>query len=248
LIRHLVANGASFTAGNSWAQHTAQNLNPTSFTNLAQKAAGNFYICNSTIDHLLSTDLDPRETMVLVMWAGTGNRDVRISGEWWHLIQDHNYQFGAPMPGPDDSYCLFSGGLSNSWTTNSLTKSIFEWHYKTNDPQSLCKDSLMQFLYLENFLKCQGYMYRFLSPGNCWKSDQSTYYSGNYSIGHFCKDAPVLQKFDFSSWIFANPERDGIYEFCQNIDELDDVDHPTVQGHCQFSQQVILPNLADTVV
>lgn len=247
MIRHLVTNGASFTADNSWAHYTAQSLNPTSFTNLAQKAAGNFYICNSTIDYLLSTDLNPQETMVLIMWAGTGNRDVRISGEWWHLIREQDYRFGGPMPGDDESYCLFSGGLSNSWTTNKLTKSIFEWYYKTNDPQNMCKDSLMQFLYLENFLKSNGYCYRFITPGNCWSTDQPTYYSGNYSIGHFCKDTPVFKKFDFSNWIFANTDRDGIYEFCQVLGELDEVDHPTPQGHFNFSQQVILPNLAEIV-
>lgn len=243
MLKNLVANGASFTAGDSWASEIRYELDISEYTNLAQIGAGNYYICNSTIDFLTAQDYDPQETLVLIMWAGTGNCDIRLSGEWAHHLLNTEY-VGAVNPlNREDSYYLFSGGLSNSWTRHSLTKDIFKWHYKINDPRTLCKDSLMQFIFLENYLKLNGYKFLFVAPGNCWKDHEPTYYAGNYTIGYFCNDVPALSKYSLEHWVFVNEQRDGFYEFAQARRELDKTDHPTLTAHRYFADEVVIPSL-----
>jgi hypothetical protein len=244
MINHLVVNGASFTAGNSWAQILANKLN-IKLHNLARCGAGNFYICNSTQDYLISSGLDPAETLVLIMWAGTGNKDLRISGEWWyHIKETYDYGVQYNILGQEDSYYLFSGGLTNSWTTNSTTKKIFDWQYKISDPQALCKDSLMHFINLKNFLQVNQYKYQFTTNGNCWSENNASYYAGNYSIGYFGKEWPMYKKFDFDNWVFVN-QRDGLHEFALTIDALDDTGHPTTIGHQAWVDQIVIPNLSE---
>lgn len=247
MITNLLVNGASFTANTSWATYVAQQCN-LNLVNLAAGGAGNQYITNSTQDYILEHAPDPKTTLVLIMWGGTGNIDWRISGEWWYYLKDNNYKIGSHPVDSEDSYYVFSGGMGNSWTEHSTAKKIFEWQYKLSDPIVLCKQSLLHFINLENFLHTRGYRYRFISPGNMFKVDQPEFYAGNYSIGYFCKDLKCFKNFDYSNWIFADAQKNGLSEFAHSIGQMKPDYHPTDQGHDLFAQQIIIPEISKLLV
>ena len=242
MIKNLVINGCSFTAdqNNTWASVLKNYFLDIEYYNIACEAAGNDYICNSTINYLEQLQLDPSNTLVLIMWSGTGRKDLNIAGEWWYHLHD-NYTYGSRH---GEQYYLFSGGLTNSWTTNKTTKKIFEWLYKLSDPTTLCQNSMMNFLNLENYLKANGYQYRFTSYVNYWDPvTQSNFNAGDYSIGYFCKDYALYQKYNFANWFFVNDRKDCLAEFALQLNELDDTGHPTLAGHTMFAKQIVIPLL-----
>jgi hypothetical protein len=251
VIKNLVVNGCSFTRDqtntNTWATHLRNTIEPKIYQNLACSGAGNFYICNSTIDYLSSSNLDPAETMVIVMWSGSGRKDIRISGEWYyHFENQYNYR-AKSFNDNESEYYLFSGGLTNSWMETPPIRKIFEWSYKLSDPVSLCKDTLIHIINLENYLKVHGYQYRFAGYVNQWTSAQDhSPLSGDYSIGYFLKDMPVYDQYKYDSWIFVDQERNCLGEFAKNINELDQTVHPTELAHRLFANNIILPQLIDS--
>lgn len=246
MITNLVVNGCSFTEGNTWAQSVNATLKPNNYKNLARRGAGNFYISNSTINYLSTSNLDPANTLVIIMWSGSGRKDIRISGDWYYYL-DKKYSYQAKSFNGDESeYYLFSGGLSNSWMSNSTTKKVFEWAYKLSDPVTLCKDTLMHVVNLENYLKACGYQYWFASYVNQWSAiiDHSPL-SGDYSVGHFLKDTPMYKNYNFDNWIFVDQERNCLGEFAAGLGQLDNTGHPTGIAHRMFAEQVIIPVLTD---
>jgi hypothetical protein len=243
MIKNLVINGCSFTSDQqsttTWAKILSKKFPKINYHNIAAVAAGNDYILQSTINFLEGQQFDPQETLVLIMWSGTGRKDLNISGEWWYHLTQH-YRFGKNQD--DHQYYLFSGGLNNSWTTNKNTKHIFDWLYKLSDPHTLCQSSMLNFVNLENYLKVQGYRYKFTSYVNYWDPEsESNFNAGDYSIGHFCKDYPLYQKYDFSNWFFVNDKKDCLAEFAKDSHQLDNTGHPTDLGHNQFVEQVVMP-------
>jgi len=255
MIKNLVVNGCSFTESNhlqteggpyggSWAAHVSTALAPNSYQNLARSGAGNFYISNSTIDYLASNRPDPKETLVIVMWSGSGRKDFRISGEWYYHFENQ-YTYRAKSGSDDDSeYYLFSGGLTNSWMSSSITKKAFEWPYRMSDPVSLCKDSLMHIINLESYLQAHGYQYRFTGYFNQW-TDQAdhSHISGDYSLGYFLKDIPTYKNYSFKNWIFVDQQRNCLGEFASDLDLLDHTHHPLAAAHQMFAEKIIIPAL-----
>jgi hypothetical protein len=248
-MKNLVVNGCSFTDDRhitTWASMLAKKFPNISYHNLASGAAGNDYICRSTINFLASNQLDPAETLVMIMWSGTGRKDMNMPGDWWyHLSQD--YPCGRNCN--DEQYYIFSGGLTNSWTTNKLTKQIFNWSYKLSDPTTLCEDSMLNIVNLENYLKAHGYQYRFTSYVNYWHTEQESNFSaGDYCIGYFCKNYPLYTNYDFANWFFVNGNRDCLAEFARDLGQLDETSHPTTLGHQQFCDEVVWPQVTQLLL
>lgn len=242
-IKNLLVNGCSFTDNklNTWATKLSQYHNRLSYCNIAASGAGNEYICNSTIHHLESADLDPADTLVIVMWSGTGRKDISLSGEmYYQTTHNKQYSHGAAV---NDLYYLFSGGLTNSWMQNTFTSKIFNSMYKISDPLALCLDSLLNFVKLEHYLKANKYHYVFTSYMNYWDPIVESCMGGDYSIGFFCQDQSIYKNLNFSNWIFVNDRKDCLGEYARSNNLLDQTFHPTELGHTLFTNQVVLPEL-----
>lgn len=241
MIKNLVINGCSFTDERhfeTWATYLAQNFQLESYRNLAYKAAGNHYICNSTIHLLEQQMLNPAETMVIIMWSGTTRKDISVSGEWWYELSK---KWPASATLNDQHYYLFSGGLFGD-CKNKTIKEIFHWLYKLVDPETICTDSLLNFINLENYLKRHGYQYKFTSFANYWNPNvESTFPGGDYSLGYFCRHIPLYKNFDFSHWFFINDQQDCLFELAQYNNQLDKTNHPTSIAHKQFVTETVIP-------
>ena len=180
VIKNLFVNGCSFTddrCGTTWATFLKKKYPNLNYHNIANYGAGNRYICNSTIQFLEDQNFNPEETLVIIMWSGTKRIDLDMSGEWWYHLYE-NYPHGRNIN--DQHYYLFSSGIA--WTKQSDATKIFNWPYKLSDPHTLCADSLMNFINLENYLKVHGYQYRFSSFVNYWDPQVESSSTGEYSI------------------------------------------------------------------
>ena len=248
MIKNLIVNGCSYTErpNTGWGSIVAEHTKPNVFHNLAMGGAGNFYIANSTIEYLEQAELDPSETLVLIMWSGTGRKDVRISGEWWfHLQQQYcrSYRGTQVTVLQYESFYLFSTGMSGEWHKFSLIKDVFQDMYKLTDPVCLCKDSLANFINLDNYLYRKGYQYAMTSFVNYWdESQESCAIGGDYSLAYFLKDTPMYKNFDRSHWFWINQQHDCLGEFAKNRNEFEDM-HPTDAGYRAFAEEIVLPYL-----
>lgn len=248
MIKNFIVNGCSFSDDSrlntntvTWATYVNKNLQFDYYQNLARAGAGNSYICESTIGFLETQNLDPDETCVIIMWSGTGRKDLRISGDWYFYLKN-KYPFLSQAGYNDVDYYLFSGGLTNSWMDIGEVKKIFDWLYKLSDPHSLCLDSLTNMIKLESYLQNQGYSYAMTSFQNLWQGESTV--TGDYCIPWFLKDQVILKNYEFDHWFFINQKKDCLGEFSRNLKEIDNTGHPTALAHEMFANQIVIPELS----
>jgi hypothetical protein len=253
MIENIVVSGCSFTELNdeyiSWSEIVANHFDIKNYVNLGMGAAGNYYISNSIVDYLECNQPAPEKTLVLVMWSGVSRKDIRISQEWWNLLDHQGYAFKAQTQyfsidnGIDESnYFVFGGLAGGTLGNNDNIKSIFSWPDKVSSPEIVCKESLVQFLNLENYLKTHGYTYRFLSYLNYWEPNNIAKF-GEYSIGLHCARTGIFKNFNFSNWVFVNNKKDCFGEYAMQQQQLDFTNHPTGQCHQTFAENIVIPNL-----
>jgi len=243
VIKNLVTSGCSFTMGDqSWTTVIQNELNIPRLFNLGSSGAGNRYIVNSVIDTIQYNQLLPQDTFVLVMFSGPARFDEIVSGEYWYLLSDYHWK--TKLHTGEDGYWIHSGGRGNSWQDHNETVKLFIQKYVVSDPLTICKETLVAILALENFLQSRGFEYRFMSYVNYWTSDKESVAQGDFSLTHFCSHLPAYQEINFDKWIFSNDKKDCLYEFCfANHYLKEDNFHPTSFGHQEFAKNVILTQI-----
>jgi hypothetical protein len=257
LIKNFLANGCSFTEHIihpdsktcTWATFLSQQLSTENYINLAKAGAGNDYICNSTINYLEHHDLDPDDTLVIVMWSGVSRADMLISDDWYEQLK-------SVQPSRSDgvSNWISSGGIANHWQQRNEIRPIFESYYKITEPVDHCLKSLRYFIMLESYLKIKGYQFLFTSFINYW-GNQRPYYeitndhvgrpnqvTTDPMIGYHCNQYPMFKKFDFDHWVFVNDQKDTICEFAHRQDPRESW-HPSNAMHERFTREILLPRI-----
>ena len=243
MIDTLLVSGCSFTkltnlANPSWPHHTADILKIKNVVNLAVSGAGNTYICNSIIDYIEDFKPDPEKTLVTVMWSGIGRKDILVSGEYWYLLSQ--YPFKKEYKNNPDSYYVFSSGMSNSWRDHDETRKLFEPLYLRDDPFSLCKQSLINFVNLENYLKVRNYKFKFTSFINQWQVDKQSADNGDYSLGYFASNFAMYKNLNFDNWFFVDQQKNSFYEYAKWNNMLnDDKFHPAPPAHLKYAEQFV---------
>jgi hypothetical protein len=143
-----------------------------------------------------------------------------------------------------ESHNVESDGVSN-WihTGSSGNVPMLESLCKTNDNQSLCVDSLQNFILLEKYLQARGYPYLFTSYANYWNEEQEYCATTEVdpNIGYYCKNMQLYKNFDFSNWIFVNDKQDCFGEFALNDIRNRDDAHPGPAAHKKFATEILLP-------
>lgn len=242
MIKNLIVSGCSFTDsgayGSSWAEYTANHLG-LNCINLAKSGAGNDYIANSIIDTVYS--YNPEETIVIVMWSGPGRKDLVVSSEYWETLQ---YPYKTKTNWDEDKHYVFSGGMANSWLDNPDAKKLFYFLYKSSDPYTFTKNTLLNFLNLENSLV--GYKFKFTSFINFWDPNIESGPSGDYSLGHFGPKLQIYDRIKFNNWFFVDEKRNGFYEFAKKLNLLSEDDfHPDITAHKKFAEEIVIPNIQE---
>lgn len=241
-MTNLVVNGCSFTESESWADRVNKNLSPQTYYNLAKSGAGNKFICDSTIAFLESSNLDPKDTTVIIMWSGIGRKDLHISGEWYFHLRE---EYMSLCQRNKSYYYLHSGGLTNSWLENKQTQQTFSPMYKLSDPLSICTENLLFFIQLRSYLRDKKFNFYFTNYFNTWNPTVESTVGGDYCIAHFCgiENLPMYKNFNFEDWFFVDNNKSCLGDFAININQLDNTGHPTKIAHEKFADLVVTPLL-----
>lgn len=228
----------------SWANYLGKLFEHATLYNLGRAGAGNQYIASSIVEFLIGKKFTPSETMVIAMWSGVGRKDLRVTGEMFYCLKnDYGYRYGH-SPQSDNqpgSYFVFSGGLNNSWNQNSMLKNLFSWSYKSSDPSTMIMDSVMNFVCVENFLRCQGYNFVYTSAMGTWNPNQDCTINGDYAIPRQGQHLDMVKNYSLDHWVFADNQCNGICEFANDRNQLDSTSHPTSAAHQAFADEIMYP-------
>ena len=77
--KRVLTNGCSFTAWSEYKNWPGHLPNNWDVTNIASHAAGNQWICDSTIVKTINNDYD----LVLIMWSGLTRIDTLVNEVTW---------------------------------------------------------------------------------------------------------------------------------------------------------------------
>lgn len=237
MIKNLIVSGCSFTqADYNWALGTIEKVGALNHINLARSAAGNTYICDSVIDCLLTERPNPEETLVLVMWSGLTRKDLIVPKI---IYDDIQYKHKSQCY---QSYYVFSGGQLGTWNTDTMIKPAFSGTYRLDNEITFGRETLRNIIKLQEFLTARRYKFKFMSYVNYWEDTEKPIGDMDFSLTHYLKYDTWYQSVDFSKWIFADSQKNSIYEYTKQHQLFeDDGFHPNRQAHQEFAYKYIYP-------
>jgi hypothetical protein len=242
---NLLISGCSFT---QWPEYPGgpnicwpkflKDQNPDwTIENLAEPAAGNQYIADSVIRSVIKT----RPDHVLVMWSGVSRLDYLTSLEdpaWERLFDSYGF-YRRVEDCPNQLGYIFSGGQMGTWYKNDVAHKMFYEMYKVSSPMSLASINLMEIVKLQNFLQNKGIPYHFMSYVNYWNSKEHVSPNGDFGVMAFSELNDLISEIDFDPWIFADQQRNGIYELAlQQKDFQPDGFHPGIPIYQQWANTI----------
>lgn len=209
---NLLVSGCSFTgpgfhdlSDGTWSLPLARLGN---ITNLAVPGAGNEYIADSVINHVLS---GKPVDMVLVMWTGLQRQDFLIDP----AVQDDHKM---PMLTVRENVRFSPAGGMQDFPSAATARAKKEM-FTIGNELVFAYRGLMQIIKLEHFLKARGIPYLFMSYINYW-NDEDYIVNSNFGVNKYHTLAELAKSIDFSNWVFYNDHRDGYYEVAKELNSF----------------------------
>lgn len=222
-----------------WPTHLQHLRSNFEIKNLAEPGAGNQYIANSVVRHVLE---NPGQTdLVLVMWSGVSRLDflTDLTEPSWHRLFDSYGFYRRVESCPNTLGYIFSGGNYGPWTLNRDITSLFRQLYKVSSDLSLAHTNLIEIVKCQAFLKSQHIPYKFMSYVNYWHHGDHCSPNGDFGVLKYPELAPLIEAIDWSNWIFQNSSKDGIYEMAKSAgDYHGDRFHPGLCTHRAWAELV----------
>jgi hypothetical protein len=231
-IKNLVVSGCSFTFNNSeddactWPYYLKDLGNFGQVYDCSLPGAGNYHISQSLQWSLELENLNPDDTLVIVMWSGNNRDDLIVPSV---AIKSYPFLFRYSST----VFSGISGGLGKGGTLNNiLSEEIAK--SKNNDSRSI-----ENFLYINStwhYLKSKNYRFCFLNYGN------RTDIKKDFEINH----AVPLHLKEKNSKMFLNV--DPLYNWSVKNNLLtDDLFHPSCDGHLGWTRSALIPSLIETL-
>jgi len=220
--KKVLVNGCSFTASEGNAQSSHKNWpehlpSDWKVTNIASFAAGNQWICDSTIVNTIKFDYD----LVLIMWSGLTRIDMAINemtwGQFWKFKNRNEL----------DVYYGHCGiGDNPKFPMSDIAKPII----KFGGIRELVFQSLLNMLKLQSWLESKNINYRFMSFMNYWND---SYFENGFeypSVKNLELDV-LIDKINFDKFTFTDAAKNGIFELAKdrNLYRSDNI-HPDARA------------------
>lgn len=250
MITDLVVGGCSFThdySNKTWPRFLIDCMPTAKLHDLSYPGAGNEYISQSMIQYLNCKNLNPKTTLVLIMWSGLTRKDITVSKQCYDIVPNSS-KFEIC-----NDYWVFSGGILGAWRqltmpVSGILKPLFDNFYKIVDNHSLAKNTLMHMIHAKEFLENQGFSYKFMSYVNYWKF--GTHEVGDpghedFSLTYYAANDPLLDSLG-NQWIWTDKDQNCLYEYaCAHNELKEDKFHPTLLGQEKFTKNILLPQLTE---
>ena len=214
--KNLVVGGCSFTYNvsntdsSSWPYYTRDKCGFDQVYDCSVEGAGNYQILTSVIYSLEEQNLDPSDTLIIIMWSGY-ERDSKI----------------VPVTTKSNSGSVYN-------YTNEVVSIITTNPHSQKNKTSQALENYVYIISLYNYLKNQGYQFEFLN----FVDPKIPNRGSTFDITEFLPKK--LQK-NFLT-MFTNIEN--FYTYCLKHELLQEDDfHPTMQGHLEWTHNVLVPSL-----
>lgn len=176
------------------------------------------------------------------MWSGVSRVDLTVSNEFYELLE---YPHKHSAHGQN---YVFSGGAVGTWSEDAFLKPILKPNYISQDNSTMANRTLLNVYNTQSFLEQHGYHYYFMSYVNYWNNDLNPVADMDFNIPpHASK--PLLDKINFDNWIFADNDKNCLYEFAKSGKLLDaDNFHPNLEGYKLFADGVLVPRIREKFI
>lgn len=223
-----------------WPSYLKDHWPDVAVKNLAEPGAGNLYIANSVIQEVTNNPND--YGLVLIMWSGMTRIDflTDLTNQAWNSLFE-SYGFYRRMEHFGDKLgYIFSGGQIGIWMNHPATDSLFRSIYKISNNISLAYNNLIEIVKTQEFLASKQIPYRFMSYVNYWNDLPHVSPNGDFGIVGKPELANLVRAIDFSKWIFADDDKNCIYELAkQKNDFHGDKFHPGIQTHREWAKLIV---------
>jgi len=234
-FENLLVGGCSFTYNNSdqdcctWPYYLRDLGNFSQVYDCSMPGAGNQHIVNTIIYSIEKYDLDPANTLVLILWAGNDRDDYIVDQK--HL---NNYPYVyAYEPGVCSA---ITGGEDISNLGNTKLDAVLQLK-SAKSPLARSVDNYVRVASLYSYLQNKGFKFFFMEfrdfalPGRDRNFDPRDYL-----------DPALSKKFDS---MISNPSQN-FHKYCLRGDLMTSDDfHPSPDGHLSYTRSVLLPWLAN---
>jgi hypothetical protein len=231
--KNLVVSGCSFTYNNSetsavtWPYYLRDLAGIDQVYDCSLPGAGNYHICYSTIWSLETTNFNPTDTLVIVMWSGHNRDDAIISADSLNkLPMSFNYT-NSVVTG-------ISGGNHPESKNNAENRPIKD----LDQIKSIKSRTIENYLYvatLYHYLLQKQYKFLFLDY-----LDRSILNRGyDFEIRDYLNDN-LKSKYN----VMIEYGIENLYRFAIKNDLLHTDDfHPSPDGHLKWTREHLLPFL-----
>lgn len=232
-FKNLVVSGCSFTYNPSrtdactWPYYLRDLGKFQQVFDSSLSGAGNYHIAQSTQWCLELADLDPSETLVIVMWSGNDRDDT---------ILDQQYiskKYSAEFKYTNNVNTGLSGGLDEDAWSN-VTMNFYRDLPMLKSKESRAVENFLYINGLYHYLKNKNYPFVFLN----YLDPDVPNRSADFKIDQLL---PKNLRLKYQS-MFADVT--DLYSWALKHDQLGDDDyHPTPDGHLEWCREILIPHL-----
>lgn len=220
-FKNILVSGCSFTYNNhesapvTWPYYLRDFAGIEEVYDCSQMSSGSNHIFNSIVNEIeTNTNINPKETLVLIMWSGLTRTDF-IAGQDittpWHNVSNYHFdsKFATLTVIPD---------AKNKTPVAELSK-----QYRVLiDPNAQIYESLLKIIALQQFLESKNFQYVFMS----WMDPAPEL----KRVASLLTDK-VYQLLDTVPWLWE-------YSVEHN---LIGVNHPSPDGHLSWTKKCLIP-------
>jgi len=233
-FKNLLVSGCSFTYNNSddhactWPYYLRDLGNFESVLDCSFPGAGNKHIHDSTIYAIEEHNINPKDTLIVILWTGNDRDDFIIDKL---NLNSYAFQYGYSTSVATG----ISGGIHYTNQGNINSHLIAE----TKKVKTLESRSIENYLYiagLYHYLSNQHFNFLFLE----YRDFELPATDCNFDIRKFLPSNLVTK---FNQMI--TPATENFYRYClyNNLLSIDDY-HPSPDGHLKWTQNILFPMLS----
>lgn len=237
-LKNLLISGCSFSRNNissdelqqhalSWPVYLRDKLNFDMLYDCSLPGSGNFHICNSIIWTLETQSFSPKDTFIAVMWSGNDRDDLIIDSQYLNNYYS-NFKYNNNV-----ATAISGGDIENSFPN---VDSFQVKHLKSLESRAI--ENYLYITSLYHYLKSQNY--KFIMLDYMGKREIPAL-SNDFSI---FKYLPINCQHQLKKMICYDIEDIYSWSFRNNM-LSDDYFHPSHNGHLTWTDNVLVPFLAN---
>lgn len=230
-FKNLIVSGCSFTYNDSdtdlcsWPYYLRDLGGFRQVFDTSLPGAGNYHISTSLQWELESQDINPTQSLVIVMWSGN-DRDDYICPDKNTKHYPVTYRFSS------DAVSGITGGIAGQGNALQGLRQLAE----TKTKQSRAVENFLHVNSLYHYLKAKQFKFVFLNFMN-----RNSLNHGDFEID------PLLPKLLQKKYRSYMSDTQFLYDWAVKHDFLSgDNYHPTPNGHLVWTRQVLIPMLQST--